>query len=166
MNITIKNQWQHHGHNIMSQGYQQAITHVLQQDSKVLGVLLEKLNQLSQINQILAQYLDPKLAPHCIVANYENHCLSVITHSAIWATQFRFQIPTLQTKLVEHADLTELRSITCKIIPAIGQREDSKQSRIVPKLSLQTADIIRDTAKNIKHDKLRLIMCKIAKNTA
>ncbi|MDR3478526.1 MAG: DUF721 domain-containing protein [Gammaproteobacteria bacterium] len=152
----------------MSQGYQQAITHVLQQDSKILGTLLNKLNQLAQINLILAQNLEPKLAPHCKVANFENHCLTVVTNNAIWATQFRFQIPTLQAKLLKHSDFAELRSIVCKIIPVIGQRETPAldQSRIVPKLSLKTAEIILDTAQNIKHDKLRLIMRKIAKNTA
>jgi len=150
----------------MSQGSQQAITHVLQQDSKVLGTLLNKLNQLAQMNQLLAQNLEPKLVPHCQVANLENNCLTVITNNAIWATQFRFQIPSLLDKLRMAPELTQLKSIVCKITPVIGQREvpEPTEFRLMPKLSLQTAGIILATAKSIQNPKLQSIMQRIAKN--
>src|SRR5579872_6007610 len=99
----------------MTHASQQAIMHVLQQDSGTLESLLIKFKQLKHIEQILASYLDAKLASRCQVVNLEKNHLTVITNSAIWATQFRFQIPTLLQQLQQHPELCDLKKMTCKI---------------------------------------------------
>jgi hypothetical protein len=153
--------------NIMSNDLQQAITHVLQQDSKVFSALIGKLKQHKQLQQILIEYLEPKLATHCEIANHENNCLIVLTDSALWATQFRFQIPELLTKLKQHPKLYDLKHIYCKIRPTSATRPTQKtpEPPAVQRLSSATAQMILDTASSIKHDKLKAIMQKIAKNT-
>lgn len=150
----------------MTQDSQQAITHVLQQDSKVLSTLFDKLKQLKQLNQLLAEYLDAKLVTHCQVANLENGSLIVITDNAIWATQFRFQIPDLLPKLRQHPALYHLKNIACKIRPAQGKRQipEAEQPRPMPRLSINTAEIILATASSIKHDKLQAVMRRIAEH--
>jgi hypothetical protein len=152
---------------IMTQDSQQAITHVLQQDSKVLETLLFKLKQLKQLQQIVAEYLEPKLSTHCQVANLTSNCLIIITDSAIWATQFRFQIPSLLPKLQQHPQFYYLKNILCKIRLATteqGGREPVQP--VIERLSSETAQIILDAAKLIKHSPLKNIMQKIAKNTS
>jgi hypothetical protein len=141
----------------MSQDLQQAISHVLQQDSHVIDGILAKLKQLHQIQNILHCYLDKKLAPHCVVANFENH-------TALWATQLRFQIPNLLTQLRQHDELAKLQEIRCKIRPKQPlppEIEYPQQER----LSLETSKILLETAKSIKHSSLKEIMEKIAQNT-
>lgn len=150
----------------MSQESQQAIMHVLQQDSAILESLLSKLKRLAELQTILTQYLEPKLASRCQVANLETNSLTVITDSALWATQFRFQIPTLLTKLHGHPELAHLTKIICKIRPAPNKQQPPESSEAPPmsRLSQQTADMILTAAKSIKHEKLQAIMKKIAQN--
>lgn len=150
----------------MSHDLQQAITHVLQQDSKILDTLIVKLKQHKQLQQILAEHIEAKLASHCEVANYDNNCLTVLTDSALWATQFRFQIPELTKKLQQHPQLYHLKHVQCKIRPSKTARPliETKPTQPVQRLSSETADIILEAAKTIKHDKLKAVMQKIAKN--
>jgi hypothetical protein len=143
---------------------QQAIPHVLQQDSQILQTLLEKLKQLQQLDALLAEHLDPRLASHCQVATLENNCLIVITDNAIWATQFRFQAPTLLPKLRQHPQLYALKNISCKIRPKHNV-DLPKPERPVARLSLETAAIITETAQSIPHQGLQAIMLKIASHS-
>jgi hypothetical protein len=148
----------------MSQESQQAIMHVLQQDSPVLSSLLGRLKYLNELQAVLNHHLDAKLANRCLVANFENACLTVITNSALWATQFRFQKPTLIQKLIAHSEFSQLKDIVCKIRPAPNKREVPAPSRPMPALSTHSARLILVAAKTIKYDKLQAIMEKIAKN--
>jgi hypothetical protein len=149
----------------MSQESQQAIMHVLQQDSPILASLLGKLKQLNALQAIVALYVDEKLAARCQVANLENNCLTVITDSALWATRFRFQVPMLAEKLKLHPELKQLKDIFCKIHPAPNKHQPPKQIQAMPRLSAHSADLIRLAAKTIKDEKLQAIMKKIAQNT-
>jgi hypothetical protein len=150
----------------MSQESQQAIMHVLQQDSPVLDVLMGRLKYLYELQIILTAYLDTKLANRCLVANFENGCLTVITESALWATQFRFQAPTLLEKLKLHPEFVILKKIICKIRPAPNKRALPVAPEVppMPRLSQQTADRIILAAATIKDEKLQAIMQKIAQN--
>ena len=147
----------------MSQDPQQAISHVLQQDSPAIDSVLNKLKQLSDLQNILSKYLTEKLAEHCQVANYENNALCIITNSALWATQLRFQIPNLLTQLRQHDELRALREIRCKIHPQT-RAPQPVATPPVERLTLATAQILLAVAKNIKHDPLKAIMEKIAEN--
>jgi hypothetical protein len=145
----------------MLDGSQQAITHVLQQDSRILETLIGKLKHLKQIEQLLNGHLDDKLAKHYQIANLENNCLTVITEKAIWATQFRFQIPQLLNQLRQHPEFYQLKHIYCKIQP---KNHPSKPANVtpMPQLSAETAAIVLETAKTIRHEKLQAIMNRIA----
>jgi hypothetical protein len=142
----------------MSQESQQAIMHVLQQDSPVLSSLLGHLKYLNELQAVLNQHLDAKLADRCLVANFENACLTVITNSALWATQFRFQKPTLIQKLNAHPEFSQLRDIICKIRPAPNKREVPAPVHAMLPLSPHSARLILLSAKTIKYEKLQAIM--------
>lgn len=150
----------------MSGATQQAITQVLQQDSKLWEGLIIKIKQLKQLNKILHAHLDPKLALHCEVANLDQDCLIVITNSAIWATQFRFQAPALLPLLKQHPLLFQLKTLTCKIQPQIPKHQGPELAKPVPmpRLSPETAEMINESAKTIKYSRLQAIMKKIATN--
>jgi hypothetical protein len=148
----------------MSHESQQAISHVLQQDSKVLDFLLVKLKHLQELQNILAVFLDKKLAAHCQVANLENNCLTIVTDNALWATQFRFQIADLLGELRKNPELCALREIRCKVRPKNHQSAPAKATT-VQRLSKATSQNVLETAKHIKHGSLKVIMEKIAQNT-
>ncbi len=147
----------------MSQSSQQAITHVLQQDSKLLNTLLAKIQQLNSLQQLLSDALDVKLAKHCQVANLENGSLIVLTDSAIWATQLRFQTGDLLAKLRQHPLLYHLKNISCITRPA---RVMPIQPVAIPMrlLSLHTSELIKNAANTIQHSKLKKAMNKIAEH--
>lgn len=148
----------------MSHDSQQAITHVLQQDSKILDTLLCKLKQLKQLQAILTESLEAKLASHCLVANLENDCLIVITDSALWATQFRFQASQLLLKLRLHPQLFNLRNVECKIRPRNNQKSLDLALKPVQRISSATAQIILESCQNIAYAPLKNIMEKISRN--
>ncbi len=148
----------------MSHDSQQAISHVLQQDSKVLDTLLQKTRQLAQLQQILSQHLDQKISKHCQVANLDNGALIILTDSAPWATQFRFQISDLLPKLRQHPEFHHLKHIQCKIRPQVRHIPDAPEAPM-RSLSPATAEIILAAADSIKHDRLKTIMEKIAHHT-
>jgi hypothetical protein len=148
----------------MSHDSQQALSHVLQQDSQVIDGVLLKLKQLQNLQNILHGYLEKKLAPHCQVANYENNSLCVITDTALWATQLRFQIPHLLSQLRQHDELKTIKELRCKIRPKQAPAP-AKEYQACERLSLETSTILLETARNIKHPSLKMIMEKIAQNT-
>ncbi|MDR3492025.1 MAG: DciA family protein [Gammaproteobacteria bacterium] len=147
----------------MSQSSQQAITHVLQQDSKLLNTLLAKIHQLNSLQQLLCESLDAKLAQHCQIANLENGSLIILTDSAIWATQIRFQAGDLLAKLRLHPLLHHLKNISCITRPApVKQQEPAVKP--MPRLSTHTAELIKNSADTIQHDKLKTALNKIAQH--
>ncbi len=149
----------------MSQDSQQAITHVLQQDSAVLGSLLTKIRTLRHLNCLLSDCLGDPLAKHCQVANFDHQHLVVITNNAIWATQFRFQIASLLPKLRQYEEFKSLNTIQCKITPIIGQRHTEElKPRTMQRISQPTSEIILAISSTIRHNKLQEILQKIAKN--
>lgn len=150
----------------MSGDAQQAITHVLQQDSTVLGGLLDRLNHHKHLNKIFSEVLDPKMVKHCQIANFQDKHLVVLTHNALWATQFRFQMPTLLAKLRSYPEFKDIKTMQCKLIPATHERRipEAHKRPAIAKLSPETAEAILETAKNIRHESLRKVMEKIAKH--
>ena len=73
--------------------------HVLKQNSKVLQNIFGKVDELKYFNKLFAQHLDPDIAKHCQIAKFEKNCLFAIVDNGSWATQLRFHIPDLMTKL-------------------------------------------------------------------
>jgi len=69
-------------------------------------------------------------------------------------------------KLRQHPQLYHLKHIYCKIRPANSHHQLPEAAQPpMPRISLETAQIILDSTNTIKHDKLRIIMQNIAKNT-
>jgi hypothetical protein len=151
----------------MTQEIPPTTLHVLQQDSAILGSILNKLKELHSLHKILANYLDAKLASRCSVSNLEENCLTVVTESALWATPFRFQIPVLIEKLKQHTELSTLSKIICKIRPAQHKPKPPAASteRLAPRLSAQTGEMISTIAATINDEKLKAVMLNIAKHT-
>ncbi len=106
----------------------QTATSFLRHDSTVLQTLFTQLEQLRQLNSILADHIDPSLVNHCLITSLENGCLMLATESAIWGTHIRFQVPHLIAKLQSYPQFKTLRTIHCKVVRP-SYRNDCKNPR-------------------------------------
>ncbi len=140
------------------------ITTYLNHESKTLGSLLTKLQQLNQWNEWLRACLphEPTLLLHCQIVGLDKTSLLVIADNPHWVTRFRFFIPELLMQLRQHPPLAEIKAICCKVRPQNYSRAVRKIRRRPPMLSQQNANMLRETATKIKDPKLRKILEKIA----
>lgn len=138
--------------------------HILKNENTILLGLLKKLEEIKQLNILLATHLEPELASHCHVVKLEKNCLFVITENGNWATRLRFHIPSLMKVLRSYTILENLNGIICKISPALTtyKTRTSIHKQKPPFLTPQTAQNIQNSAKNISDLKLRGILEKIA----
>lgn len=96
---------------------QKSISDVLKHPKNELAELIHKVNVLKDLNQTLRALLDPKLAKHCEIANFENNTLVLTVDNANWATRIRYAIPDLIKQLKQHPSFNKLKSIKCIITP-------------------------------------------------
>lgn len=141
-----------------------SISDYLQQNTKTLGSLLSKLNQLKQWNTWLSECLveEPHLMDHCHVVNLSRHSLIVITDSPHWLTRLRFHIPELLPKLRHYPGLEQLKAICCKAQPRNYHGRYKKAARKRLSLKPETANKVLETAKQVDDQKIRAILEKIA----
>ncbi len=144
-----------------------SITHYFQQDSKTLGKLLSKLNQLQQWNGWLKECLEQHavLSQHCFIVSLAGTSLIVLADNPHWVTRFRFHIPVLLAKLRKYSDFENIQSICCKVQPHYIPVSSLKNREPQQKLSAESAILVRETAKKIADEKLRIALEKIAEHS-
>lgn len=140
--------------------------HILKHENKSILNILAHIQQLQELNSIMARYLPPDVANHCKVVKLDRDCLIVLTENGNWATQLRFQIPELLQQLRQHPLLAKLSGICCKTRPS---HYPSALNRIpthsVAPLSQKASSFLLETAKTIGDERLRKIMEKIGNRT-
>lgn len=91
-----------------------SFTHLLQ-TAPNLHKLLSKLEQLQQLNGIVAANLEPALATQCRVANLRDGILILSTTSPAWKHKLRFATIDLLSALRAHPQWSSLKSIEVRI---------------------------------------------------
>ena len=140
--------------------------HYLQHESNTLRTLLIKLNRLKTWNNWLRDCLPQEtLLEHCQIVGLDGTSLIVIADNSHWMTRFRFFIPQLLTQLRNYPDFQTIRAICCKVIPshhhAAAIHKKKRRERLI--ISETTADVLQETAKKIRDEKLKTILEKMAK---
>ncbi len=92
---------------------------ILTQTDSMLGKLLEKAKQLTELDKLIKGYLGPKLAEHCQVCNLRNGRLVIMTQKAVYATRLKYEIPELLARLREREGFQGLIGIDCKVSPEL-----------------------------------------------
>lgn len=92
-----------------------SIKNLMQTDNSALQRIFAKAAQLKELNDILMQFIDPKLKRSCLVANLHEDKLIVLAQNASVATHFRFSIPELLPQLQKHPLLKGINKIECKV---------------------------------------------------
>lgn len=140
--------------------------HALTHHNKALQTILLRVDQLRELNRLVAEHLPTEMIKHCEVIKLEKNCLFVLVTSGSWATQLRFHIPELMKKLKNYPLLAQLSGIICKTHPTHLSANIVKQQpkRIVKQLSQETSEMLLKTAEKVRDDRLKHILKKIAQN--
>lgn len=151
----------------MVQDSSKKVTALIQSVSHDLQPLFSKIKYLEKLNLELDTLVDPAVRQYCQIANYHNGCLVLLIANASVAMQLRFQKMNLLADLKKRKLFSHVNNIEFKIRPLYLQplRLAPAVKRKVPRLSVKTAQIIRDAAAGIDDPKLQAIMRKIAEHT-
>lgn len=133
---------------------------ILQQDPQsILGFIQKKVSELKKINTIWQAEIETDLAEQCCVANFRDDILIIEINNAAWATRLRYLIPDLIKKLQKYPDLQSLKRINCYIQP---NRATKKQNPALLTLSEKSAQLLKNTAKNIKVKSLQEALIQLS----
>lgn len=127
----------------------QSICDILAKDPS-FKKLVEKANQLTQLNRLFKSLIDPNLAKHCNLAKLEKDQLSVIADNAAWATKLRFSIPDILKNLRIQPEFKMLKTI--KFLVATAKMETSPS--IKPKHAPKNAELWAETIRSLKKKKI------------
>lgn len=120
---------------------------LLKNPETLLGQLLRQARAIEDLNDTFLQILKPELIPHCRVGCYATGILTLFTDSAAYATQLRYQVPTLLSNLRTFTQWAALRSIQIKI--QSPWLEDTVKP-IEPAASVPKKCLNHDTASQLK----------------
>ena len=137
------------------------IAKYLKQDSKTLGSLLGKLQQLNQWNTWVSDCLEEKiLAEHCKIVGIDRGALIVVADSPHFVTRFRFFIPGLLAKLRTYPELAGLKAICCKVRPNYMATKKPQGRQIA--MPEEGAKTLREAAEKIADPKLKEVLERLA----
>lgn len=80
-----------------------------------LNAIIGKARELTELNRVFKEQLDPILKPHCELGNWHHQTLVLMTTTSAWATQLRFQLPNLLKRLQKVEVFKSLKKIEIKI---------------------------------------------------
>lgn len=138
------------------------ITNYLQQDSKALGSIITKVEQLQAWNSYLRNSLEEEtLRDHCQIVSILDSTLIIVADSSAWLTRLRFFLPELLPRLRQYPSLAHIKTISCKVMP-ISYPKTKTPTRAILSLSPETSALLQNIASKIQHEALRKSLEKIA----
>lgn len=120
-------------------------------------------SQLQNLDLIVKLYLSDNLKLNSQVTRYEKGILTISVNSGAWATQLRYQAPSLKQQLTMHPEFSDLQSIKNRVIKGI-QAKKAAQFRPMKKLSPENAELFRSAAEATEDPELSKALAKLAKN--
>jgi hypothetical protein len=137
---------------------------LLQAGGRDLDFVISKVKRLSEIQSLIAKYMDPTLMKYCQVGNMLDHRLTLIVANGTIATQIRFLSNELLKKFKQDTQLQTIQHIDCKVRPTQSStaRMETKKDKYAPLLSNDSAAVVNEIAETITDPKLKQIMQRIA----
>lgn len=128
----------------------------------ILGFIQKKVAQLMKLNHIWQASVTIDMAQHSRIANYRDGCLVIELASGAWATRLRYMLPEITTILLQYPDLKNLSDIEWYIQPHFHNTAAARANPCV--LSSTNAQLLRNTAANIKVKSLQAALLQISEN--
>lgn len=123
--------------------------------------LCSRAMKLETLNLRIKNFLPEELQPVCQVGSFENGCLTLITPDAVWATSLNFLKSELRDFLRKEGGLTQLASISIKILPLTIQTACPVKTG--KKLPLSVQKILLEEAENYPESALKQALIKLAR---
>ncbi|MCO6414226.1 MAG: DUF721 domain-containing protein [Thiogranum sp.] len=121
--------------------------------------MLDRAQKLKLLEQTVLGLLPDNLAGHCKVVNLKNETLILATTSSAWAMRLRFAGPELLKQLRCQLPV-KLKSLQVKVQPEA--EETPLPLRPKPKLSMQNATLLVQTANTVDHPDLKEALYRLA----
>lgn len=115
------------------------VSEVITDHGSSLGKMLLRANMLSQIEHLIAGFLDPESAAHFQVATIRENRLILVSPSASWATMLRMQTSNVIRSL-HQAGHTEIEHIDIRVAPLAEQHEEKRKSRALSPAAQQALE--------------------------
>ena len=125
--------------------------------------ILERARKLARFEQAVLRLLPADLGAHCRVLNLKNETLVLSTTTPAWAGRLRFAVPELLTQLKCQHHM-EIRQVELKIHPEANENQAVKRNTM--KMSLNSAELLANTARSIDHPELQEALYRLAAKTA
>ncbi len=123
------------------------------------AAILKRGRELARLDHTVRRLLPNDLATHCQVVNFRDGTLVITTSSAARATQLRFTVPELQSRL-QHQLPMKLETIKIRVRPENVQ--PARVTRPAQTLSATSANLLAQTAKTLDHPGLKEALYRIA----
>lgn len=135
--------------------------------------IIRKTEHLNKLNRLVQSKLDPTLSAHCRVANLRDGILVLTTSSPAFGHLLRFKSIDLLSALRAEPQWCGLKSIQTRVCPEhpltlaalpLVQSNAKEQAlgSMGPSLSVQSAELLKNTANNIQSPRLRHALLKLA----
>ena len=144
----------------MRQTSPRSVGHILSSKSSGLERLLERVNNLAEVNRALHSYLAAPLNAHCQLQNIKGQWAVVHVDSSAWATRLRYQIPQLLKFLQSLPGLGQLKEIQIQIRPPRHQAPKPKARSA--QFSAASAAAVHALAESTSDPKLSAALRRLA----
>ncbi|MBL4865952.1 MAG: DUF721 domain-containing protein [Pseudomonadales bacterium] len=131
--------------------------------NKRLKPLLANARLVMKFDFLLKLYLEEPLKSKCQVSIFHGHRLLIFVDAPVWATQLRYQIPSLLKQLQQHPEMVKLTFIEIKI-----QSEPltlKKETRSINPISFANSEVLKTTAANVDDDNLKKALLRLSRHT-
>lgn len=137
-------------------------TRALLQKNTSLRRLVQRAQQLEQLQQQLNQCLQPAARAHCHLAAYQNNTLTLIVTDGLWATRLRYQQKRLLAQLQQLPEFSQVARLQFKVRPPLLPGKAATRNI---NFSEQTGEIIQASAAAISDPVLREALERLARHT-
>ena len=132
--------------------------------ASVIGQLRLEAKRLDQLNKIFQSALPEFLTDHITLATIKDGLLVAFADSPIWATNMRYETPSILKKLKQLENFPEIDEI--KLVQsrtANTQVSNTKREKVQP-ASESVRNLLTKQASTLKNRKLQSALRRLAKN--
>lgn len=138
--------------------------------SPILSDLMKKVEQLTKLNLLVLEKLDPSLARHCRVLSCEDGTLVLSTSSPAWGHTLRFNEMNILSDLRGHPEWCGLKSIRTRVYPPheiesheVQANPHTSSKFPKPTLTKTGSDALHAIANRVESHRLQDALLRLAK---
>jgi hypothetical protein len=113
-----------------------SVQSLMQNRQSGFGQVLAHARELNRLDQILTSIIEPTLSPHCQVAEFRNHCLTLVCSNATFAARLRMISQQLLDSFREEGE-SGIERIKLHIAPVNRPQPEVRKQRTLSPAAVQ-----------------------------